>query len=68
MTDIQSQRLGAMNTHWSSIDGGDSLISFGFVALGMIVFFWIMKAVLTVLQNKSRKHTQKLHKKNRNIK
>lgn len=66
-TDIQSQRLGAMNKHWSNIDGGDSLISIGLVALGLIVFFLIMNAVLSAIQQRSKKRTQALHRKNRNI-
>lgn len=67
MTAIQTERLTAMNKHWSSADGSSNLISLALVLAGLILFFWIVRMLFGVAQKKSRQHTEKLREKNKNI-
>lgn len=67
-TDIQGQRLTAMNRHWQSISGNESIMSFTIVAVSVIGFFLVLKFVSYIIQSRSRDRRAEMRKRNRNIK
>lgn len=67
MTAIQTQRLSAMNDHWSNADGVSNLVSLAIVVVSLGLFFLVMRAILSAVQKKSKRHTQTLRAKNKDI-